>query len=147
MLHSLLKLPRSLKPPFQGLGNKLDEVRCELFNAEIIIIDEVSMVSKPLFAYVDVRLKQIKGSQRPFGGMSVIAVGDFYQLPPVRQAKPLCVHDPLQIDLWQEHFQMITLTEIMRQKDDVAFAEMLNRNHSNIKMFSSFPVVAGKDKS
>ncbi|TKS65455.1 ATP-dependent DNA helicase PIF1 [Collichthys lucidus] len=126
-LHSLLKLPRSLKPPFQGLGNKLDEVRCELLNAEIIIIDEVSMVSKPLFAYVDARLKQIKGTQRPFGGMSVLAVGDFYQLPPVRQSKTLCVYDPCQVDLWQEHFQMITLTEIMRQKDDVAFAEMLNR--------------------
>uniref|UniRef100_A0AAZ1XJ54 ATP-dependent DNA helicase n=1 Tax=Oreochromis aureus TaxID=47969 RepID=A0AAZ1XJ54_OREAU len=126
-LHSLLKLPRSLKPPIQGLGNQLDEVRSELMNAEIIVIDEISMVSKPLFAYVDARLKQIKGTQRPFGGMSVLAVGDFYQLPPVRQSKPLCVYDPEQIDLWQEHFQMITLTEIMRQKDDVAFAEMLNR--------------------
>ncbi|XP_062414952.1 uncharacterized protein LOC134107225 [Pungitius pungitius] len=126
-LHSLLKLPRSLKPPFQGLGNQLDEVRSELLNAEIFIIDEVSMVSKPLFAYVDARLKQIKGSPKPFGGMSVIAVGDFYQLPPVRQSKTLCVYEPCEIDLWQEHFQTITLTEIMRQKDDVAFAEMLNR--------------------
>ena len=126
-LHSLLKLPRSLKPPIQGLGNQLDELRSELFNAQIIIIDEISMVSKPLFAYVDARLKQIKGNQRAFGGMSVLAVGDFYQLPPVRQSKPLCVHDPADIDLWQEHFQMITLTEIMRQKDDVAFAEVLNR--------------------
>ncbi|XP_068449333.1 uncharacterized protein [Clinocottus analis] len=126
-LHALLKLPRSLKPPFQGLGNKLDEVRAELVNAEILIIDEVSMVSKPLFAYVDARLKQIKGSHRPFGGMSVLAVGDFYQLPPVRQPKTLCVYEPCEIDLWQENFQMITLTEIMRQKDDVAFAEMLNR--------------------
>ncbi|XP_013855916.1 ATP-dependent DNA helicase PIF1 [Austrofundulus limnaeus] len=85
------------------------------------------MVSKPLFAYVDARLKQIKGSHRPFGGMSVLAVGDFYQLPPVRHSKPLCVFDPADIDLWHEHFHMITLTEIMRQKDDVAFAEMLNR--------------------
>ena len=132
-LHSLLKLPRSLKPPFQGLGNKLDEVRSELLNAEIIIIDEVSMVSKPLFAYVDARLKQIKGSQRPFGGVSVLAVGDFYQLPPVQQGKALCVHDPCEIDLWQEHFQMINLTEIMRQKDDVAFADMLNRIRVKVK--------------
>ncbi|XP_078791854.1 uncharacterized protein LOC144986979 isoform X2 [Oryzias latipes] len=126
-LHSLLKLPRSLKPPICGLGNQLDEVRAELFNAEIMIIDEISMVSRPLFAYVDARLKQIKGSQKPFGGMSVLAVGDFYQLPPVRQSKPLCVFQPSDIDLWWQHFQVVTLTDIMRQKDDVAFAELLNR--------------------
>lgn len=105
----------------------MDEIRCELFNAEILVIYEVSMVSKALFAYVDVRLKQIKGSHKPFGGMSVIAVGDFYQLPPVRQLKPLCVYDQREIDLLTEHFQMITLNEIMRQKDDLVFAEMLNR--------------------
>ncbi len=103
------KMPRTLKPPSQGLGNELDEVRCELLNAELIIIDEVSMVSKQIFAYVDVRLKQIKGSQKPFRAMSVIAVGDFYQLPPVRQSKPLCVQEPLEIYLWR-HFEMITLT-------------------------------------
>ncbi|XP_077385098.1 uncharacterized protein LOC144023466 [Festucalex cinctus] len=126
-LHCLLKLPRSLKPPYHGLGNKLDEVRAELSIAEILIIDEISMVSKDLFAYVDARLKQIKGINLPFGGMSVIAVGDFYQLPPVRQSKPLCVYDPTRLDHWRDNFKMITLTEIMRQKDDVAFAEMLNR--------------------
>ena len=92
-LHSILKLPRSLKLPYQGLGNCLDEVRATLSNAEIIIIDEVSMVSKPLFAYVNWRLQQIKGSKKPFGGISVLAVGDYYQLPPFGKAKPLCVFE------------------------------------------------------
>uniref|UniRef100_A0A8C5FK64 ATP-dependent DNA helicase n=2 Tax=Gadus morhua TaxID=8049 RepID=A0A8C5FK64_GADMO len=142
-LHSLFKLPRNLKPPFQGLGNKLDEVRADLSNAEILVIDEVSMVSKYLFAYVDMRLKQIKGNQRPFGGMSVLAVGDFYQLPPVRQSKPLCVYDPTRIDLWRDQFQIITLTEIMRQKDDVAFAETLNR----IRVKEKDDVLSGQDKA
>ena len=126
-LHSIFKLPRFIQRPFPGLGNKLDLVRAQLSNAEIIVIDEVSMVSKTIFAYVDERLKQIKGSQKPFGGMSVLAVGDFYQLPPISRAKPLCVYEPDQTDLWRDQFQMITLTEIMRQKDDIAYAEMLNR--------------------
>ncbi|KAL1277229.1 hypothetical protein QQF64_023902 [Cirrhinus molitorella] len=39
-LQSLLKLPRSLKPPYQVLGNSLDEVRAELRDVEILIIDE-----------------------------------------------------------------------------------------------------------
>ena len=126
-LHSILKLPRSLKPPYRGLGNALDEVRATLSNAEILIIDEISMVSKELFAYVHWRLQQIKGNKKPFGGMSVLAVGDFYQLPPIGKAKPLCVYEETEFDLWKDEFTMVNLTEIMRQKDDRAFAELLNR--------------------
>ena len=125
-LHSILKLPRSLKPPYQGLGNALDDVRAALSNAEILIIDEISMVSKQLFAYVHWRFQQIKGNRKPFGGMSVLAVGDFYQLPPLGRAKPLCICEDDVLDLWRD-FQMVNLTEIMRQKDDRTFAELLNR--------------------
>lgn len=76
------------------------------------------MVSKQLFAYVNWRLQQIKGSKNPFGGVSVLAVGDFYQLPPLGKAKPLCVYEEHIPDFWQGHFHVGKLTEIMRQKDD-----------------------------
>ncbi len=66
-LHSILKLPRNLKPPYQGLGNALDELRARLRDVEILIIDEVSMISKDLFAYINWRFQQIKGSKKPFG--------------------------------------------------------------------------------
>ncbi len=126
-LHCLLKLPRSLRPPYQGLGNSLDEMRADLSNAHILIIDEISMVSKQLFAYVNWRLQQIKGNQKPFGGLSILAVGDFFQLPPLGRAKPLCVYEDHMLDFWKDHFQMITLTQIMRQRDDLAYAKLLNR--------------------
>uniref|UniRef100_A0A096LZ07 ATP-dependent DNA helicase n=1 Tax=Poecilia formosa TaxID=48698 RepID=A0A096LZ07_POEFO len=126
-LHSILKLPKSLKPPYKGLGNSLDEVRAVLSNVEILIIDEISMVSKDLLAYVHWRFQQIKGNNRFMGGVSVLAVGDFFQLPPLGRAKPLCVAEDGMLDFWNENFQMISLTEIMRQKDDRAFAELLNR--------------------
>uniref|UniRef100_A0A9J7WVU2 ATP-dependent DNA helicase n=1 Tax=Cyprinus carpio carpio TaxID=630221 RepID=A0A9J7WVU2_CYPCA len=126
-LHCLLKLPRNLKPPYQGLGNSLDEIRADLSNAHILIIDEISMVSKQLFAYVNWRLQQIKGNQKPFGGLSILAVGDFFQLPPLGRAKPLCVYEDHVLDFWKDNFQMITLTQIMRQRDDLAYAELLNR--------------------
>ncbi|XDV19594.1 hypothetical protein PO909_025040 [Leuciscus waleckii] len=117
----------NLKPPYQGLGNALDELRARLRDVEILIIDEVSMISKDLFAYINWRCQQIKGSKKPFGGISVLAVGDFYQLPPLGKAKPLCVYEEDVLDFWKDHFQMITLTEIMRQKEDLAFAQLLNR--------------------
>ncbi|XP_026084957.1 uncharacterized protein LOC113060278 [Carassius auratus] len=126
-LHSLLKLPRSLKPPYQGLGNALDEVRAGLRDVEILIIDEISMVSKDLFTYVNWRFQQIKGNKKPFGGISCLVVGDYYQLPPLGKAKPLCVYEEDMLDFWKDHFQIITLTEIMRQKEDLAFAQLLNR--------------------
>lgn len=61
--------------------------------------------------------------------MSILAVGDFFQLPPVKQSKAerlfkenLCCP----CDFWNEYFQFVELTEIMRQKVDLAFAENLN---------------------
>lgn len=126
-LHCLLKLPKSLKHPYQGLGNCLDEIRADISNAHILIIDEISMVSKQLFAYVNWRLQQIKRNQKPFGGMSVLVVGYFQQLSPPGKAKPLCVYEDHVQDFWKENFQMITLTQIMRQRDDLAYAELLNR--------------------
>uniref|UniRef100_A0AAY4A1C6 ATP-dependent DNA helicase n=1 Tax=Denticeps clupeoides TaxID=299321 RepID=A0AAY4A1C6_9TELE len=126
-LHSLLKLPRSLKPPYQGLGNSLDEMRAKLSRVQICILDEISMVSKPLFSYVNWRLQQIKGSKRPFGGISILAVGDFLQLPPLGKARPLCVLEPHILDFWKDSFKVMTLTEIMRQKDDIEVLKMVTR--------------------
>ena len=59
--------------------------------------------------------------------MSVLAVGDFYQLPPLGKAKPLCVYEEGVLNVWKDNFQMVNLTQIMRQKDDLVFAELLNR--------------------
>ena len=52
--------------------------------ARCLIIDEVSMIPGRLLNYLDWHLKRVRGvSDAPFGGVQVIAVGDFLQLPPV----------------------------------------------------------------
>lgn len=63
--------------PYKGLGNKLDKLRATLAFVEIFIIDEISMISKDLFSSVHWRFQQIKGNKKPFGGVSVLAVGYF----------------------------------------------------------------------
>ena len=62
------------------LRNRLSEVK-------VLIIDEVSMVSNELLLHIDLRLTEIFASKGkfPFAGITVIAVGDFLQLPPVKQ--------------------------------------------------------------
>ncbi len=49
----------------------------------VLIIDEVSMLSRDILSMVDVVLREVRGRDYPFGGMQVVLVGDFFQLPPV----------------------------------------------------------------
>ena len=85
------------------------------------------MVHQTLMCYIHGRLRQIKQSrnQMPFGGISVIAVGDFYQLPPVF-GTPL-YKDTLEGAIWIDNFKKVKLDDIMRQKDDSKFALLLNK--------------------
>ncbi|KAJ8018121.1 ATP-dependent DNA helicase PIF1 [Holothuria leucospilota] len=81
--------------------------------------------------YIDQRLQQIIGTKKVFGGVSIIAVGDLFQLKPVRDGwifNDLSIdYGPLASNLWKDHFTAFELTDIMRQKDHQRFAELLNR--------------------
>lgn len=58
-------------------------------NAAVLIIDEISMLSANTLSLVDAVCREIRGDQRAFGGMQVVFVGDFFQLPPVSRSKPM----------------------------------------------------------
>lgn len=52
-------------------------------SVKVLIIDEVSMMSKKIFDILNSIGKSMKSNPKPFGGIQVIFTGDFYQLPPV----------------------------------------------------------------
>ena len=93
------------------------------------------MVGNMTLSFIDTRLQQLMGTKEVFGGLSVIAVGDLYQLKPVGDY--LISLDlkkgasSLGRNLWKELFTMYELVDIMRQKDDLAFAQLLNRLRLN----------------
>lgn len=130
-IHSSLCVPVNRGFHYKPLTcDKLNSLRCKFANLKIVFIDEISMVGKGMLRFIDQRLQHIMGSTKVFGGVSVIAVGDLFQLSPVYDGwifKDLDKsYGPLATILWKEYFQSYELTEIMRQKDDRCFAELLN---------------------
>jgi ATP-dependent exoDNAse (exonuclease V) alpha subunit len=51
---------------------------------QVLIIDEISMISEELWDILDYIGRNIRQIDKPFGGIQILAVGDFYQLPPVK---------------------------------------------------------------
>jgi len=89
---------------------------------DILIIDEVSMMSKKIFELLDTIGKTVKKNSKPFGGIQLVFSGDFYQLPPVGKTQEFCFES----SLWGETFKYhIQLTKIFRQTD-IVFINILN---------------------
>lgn len=89
-------------------------IRDRLCKTEVLIIDEISMVSKKLLNVVSVLAMAARNSDLPFGGIKVIAVGDFFQLPPVKG------DFAFEAEAWdQADFQICYLHEQHRQSEKV----------------------------
>ncbi|XP_053179094.1 uncharacterized protein LOC128362380 [Scomber japonicus] len=132
-IHHTFSIGKDVRLPYVPLGEeKVNSLRAKYSDLQILIIDEISMVDHRLLTYVHSRLRQIKqsGDLAPFGNVCVIAVGDFFQLPPVR-GKPL-YEEELGVNLWSNLFKVVELTEVVRQKDG-EFASLLNRVRTRSK--------------
>jgi ATP-dependent exoDNAse (exonuclease V) alpha subunit len=66
----------------------LQDMRANYQNLKILIIDEISMISQTLLQKLHLTLQDIYENDEPFGSISILAVGDLLQLPPVA-AKPV----------------------------------------------------------
>lgn len=115
---------------------------------EILVIDEISMLSAELFDKLDMIGRRIRGNLVPFGGLQLILCGDFFQLPPIGVGKntSFCFES----SAWKELFgcqdvtnqglyvassmeasssplgEVILLDKVFRQRDDVTFLNVLN---------------------
>jgi DNA replication protein DnaC len=140
-IHSGLRIPANQKLEHKPLqSSALNTLRNEISTVKLLFIDEISMVGFKLFNCVNQRLMEVMQSPKPFGGISVVAVGDLFQLKPVMDSyifnNPSSGYFPLATNPWQDLFSMIELKDIMRQADNRPFAELLNRlreaNHTNL---------------
>lgn len=124
-----------------GLGNKLFEeitykinknkkAKAMWKNTDILVIDEVSMLSLKLFELLNAIGKKIRQNSRPFGGIQIIFSGDFYQLPPVgSRDDPETMQFCFESNDWDTIFlrnDQIQLRTIYRQTDNT-YTKILNQ--------------------
>ena len=81
-IHSLFQIqPRDfIMPELLKLKAKPRNI---LNAADVLIIDEISMVAPDLLDAIDILARGARHSNMPFGGIQVVAIGDLFQLPPV----------------------------------------------------------------
>ena len=109
-------------------GKQKNKIIKKWQNVDVLIIDEVSMMSKKIFELLDEMGKRLrKVYVKPFGGIQVIFSGDFYQLPPVGKgdddSSAFCFESPL----WDKTFHSVVhLKKIFRQSDDT-YSNILNQ--------------------
>jgi ATP-dependent DNA helicase PIF1 len=97
---------------------------------DILIIDEVSMMTPELLEKLDDVARHVRRDDRVMGGLQIVFVGDFYQLPPVM--KEGAVTFVFESSLWKEIVQdTVYLTKILRQ-DDPVFHKILDEARKGI---------------
>lgn len=135
-LHTSLRIPLTYVNDNNCLSNStLNTLQCDLHNVRTIIVDEISMVSKKMFYNTNIRTQQIYNNEEDFGNINILFFGDFYQLPPVKSVSIYNQYAQVNNDdystvstnyLWQL-FNYYELSEIMRQKNELRFSELLTK--------------------
>ncbi len=122
-------------------GNK--KVMTRVGNARVLIIDEVSMLSASTLAMADAVCREVRRREEPFGGLQVVFVGDFFQLPPISRkedtkensSKDLFTASPsaggsaadfaFVSSVWQKAASIVCYLSEQHRQEDPVFLEFL----------------------
>ena len=118
---------------------------------DLLIVDEVSMLSLKIFIILDMIGRKIKKKPHlPFGGIQLIFAGDFYQLPPVGdEDDPQSMQFCFETDLWNETFpqnNQIELKTIFRQTNK-EYIKILNQLRKGKITRSTISLLNGRVQS
>jgi ATP-dependent DNA helicase PIF1 len=124
-LHSWsgIGLGADVVPLLIGKINKSKRAKLH-WRTDTLVIDEVSMLTAELFEKLEEIARKIRKNDRPFGGLQLVMVGDFFQLPPVSKGED--TKFVFESPLWKTMgLTTHALTEIVRQKNP-EFQAILN---------------------
>lgn len=107
-----------------------EKIAKRIKNAKVLIIDEVSMLDGKVIDMLHQVTKAVRQSEQPFGGLQVVFVGDFFQLPPITRQGDVLRY-AFESNAWQSaEILVCAITEQYRQ-DDELFKSLLNSIRKN----------------
>lgn len=135
-LHSWAGIGLGIEPTTTLISKIKASRKCAIrwIATDILVIDEVSMMTPELFEKLDAIGRSIRRNpHQPFGGLQLVLVGDFFQLPPVIKqdlsGEPITPPGGVflfESKLWKlMNLKTYELTQIVRQKDE-SFQTVLN---------------------
>lgn len=104
--------------------------RENISKTDILIIDEISMLHDFRLDMINELMKEIRMSEKPFGGLQVVMCGDFFQLPPVSrgQERPRFV---VESEAWAELAPTICYLDTQYRQDDEGYEAILTALRDN----------------
>jgi ATP-dependent DNA helicase PIF1 len=115
---------------------KKKEIKERIINTDILIIDEISMLSASIFEKINIICQHFRKSKKVFGGIQVVFTGDMLQLLCIfnnnieiygEQDTRLIVESNMFNSIFKKNQNIVVLDENFRQKGNPKFIELLGR--------------------
>ena len=151
-IHSFFQLPfgpqipedgnESPKPNARALASQYQKLRKSKLNIirslDLLVIDEISMVRADVLDAIDAVLRRARRSQKPFGGVQLLMIGDVHQLAPVAKPEEWEILAPYYNNVYffgshvlqKTPYLCVELDHVYRQHDE-DFITLLNKVRDN----------------
>lgn len=123
--------------------SSIEKIYKRIEKAQVLILDEVSMLSANVLEMVDAVCKEVKRNEEPFGGIQVVLVGDFFQLPPVSK-KGKEVDYAFNAPAWKALDPAICYLSEQHRQEDTDFLALLTAIRSNRVDTSHHDIIKGR---
>ena len=109
---------------------KTAHVAKRIRKSAVLIIDEVSMLDGRVLTLIETVCRVVRKSTIPFGGMQVVLVGDFFQLPPVTKAGETPEY-AFASEAWERLVPIVCYLHEQFRQEDMVFLNLLKALRAN----------------
>ncbi len=107
-----------------------DKLVRRLKTTKVLIIDEISMLDGRMLTGVEKICRHLRGSMLPFGGLQIVFVGDFFQLPPVNRDGDGTMF-AFDSRAWKEADPTVCYLHEQHRQEDAEFLSILSAIRTN----------------